>query len=56
MREVRDERRVSMVLMRRMVLDVRVAICMYAVRRAGEREPVEVVWWGREGFWGLGVL
>jgi len=52
MREVRDERRVSMVLMRRMVLDVSVAICKYAVRRAGEMEPVEVVWCGKEGIWG----
>jgi len=36
--------------MRRMVFDVKVAICKYAVRRAGEGEPVEVVWWDKEGF------
>lgn len=34
--DVRDERRVSKVLTRRMVLFVRVAICRYAARKAGE--------------------
>jgi hypothetical protein len=35
--DVRDESSVSKVLMGRIVLDVRVAICKYAERRAGER-------------------
>lgn len=35
--EVREERSVSKVLMRRIVLFVRVAICMYAERRAEDK-------------------
>jgi len=38
MRDVREERSVSMVLARMIVLFVRVAICMYALRKAGDKE------------------
>lgn len=57
MREVRERSRFSVVFMRRIVEDVRVAICIYAALRAGERADEEgcgVGGWF--GFWGLGVL
>ena len=44
--DVRDERRVSKVLIRRMVLLVRVAIWRYAERRAGESAGTGVALWG----------
>lgn len=50
-RDVREERRVSKVLMRRIVDSaVRVAICMYAARSAGESVGGCCCPFGRLGF------